>query len=70
MTKQLFVVEPIKEDGLLDTKRVGTEPIREGTEDQIFNYFFSQNKDKKSASWSEVMDFFKNKAFRIRKKTW
>lgn len=70
MTKQLFVVEPIKEDGTLDTKRVGTEPIREGNEDQIFKYFLSQNKEKSSASWSEVMDFFKDKAFRIRKKYW
>lgn len=70
MTKQLFVVEPIKEDGSLDTKRVGSEPITEGTENQIFDYFFSQNKEKSSASWTEVMNFFKNKSFRIRKKYW
>lgn len=68
--QQLFVVEARKEDGSLDVKRIGTEPMQEGTEDQIFNYYFSQHKEKKSASWSEVIDFYHNKGFTIRKKYW
>jgi hypothetical protein len=70
MGKQIFVVEARKEDGSLDVKRVGTEPIQEGTEDQIFNYYFSQHKEKSSASWLEVIDFYHSKGFTIRKKYW
>lgn len=68
--KNKFVIEARKPDGSLDVKRVGTEPLQEGTEDQIFKYYFSQFPKKEGATWQEVIEHFKEKGFTIRKKYW
>lgn len=66
-----YVIEYRKEDGSLDVKRVGSEPLNgEGTQRKIFNYYFSLFPEKDKVGWGEVIKYFKEQGLSIRRKYW
>ena len=73
-----YVVEPRHDDGSLNVKHYNAkEPksfITGATENEIFDYFFANNKDnpkfQHSASQKDVTAWYKEQGLTIRKKTW
>jgi hypothetical protein len=74
-----YVVEPRHDDGSLNVKRDynPNEPksfITGATEDELFDYFFTNNKDnpkfQHSAGWKDIVEWYKEQGLTIREKTW
>jgi len=70
----LYIVEPRKEDGVIDAKDpqgcFGIFDARGVSGDYITNYFFKHFPEKDSVGWNEIHDWFKTKGWYIRRKTW
>ena len=62
------MVEARHPDGSLNVK--GETPFLFVTENQLFDYFFSQHNEAKHASWEELRKFFAEHGWYIREKTW
>ena len=69
-----YVVEARLPDGSLNIKHYDPdEPksfITGATEDELFNYYFRFNKDKETASWGDMRQWYEGKALYIRGKNW
>lgn len=70
-----YIIEPRNEDGTLNAKLIAREPFRNNhngmTEDEIFEIYFADNKQKETASWGELRQYFKDLGgYQIREKNW
>jgi hypothetical protein len=71
--KNLYVVEPRNADGSLNLKlplKPFNIPIEGITEDKLFDIFFAQHREKKSAGLAEVVNWLEGLGYKIRVKTW
>lgn len=67
-----YTIEPIKDDGSLDAKRVGDKsyPHQNLTDQQVWDWYFKNNPEGDSASKEQLQAFLKKNRLRMRPVTW
>lgn len=75
MFKKIYVMEPRLPDGELDSNvnmvKFPKRFITGATEDQIFQYYFSQNPNTGSfATKEQVTEWYRGQGLVMRRKTW
>ena len=63
-----YIVEARTKEGTLDLKN--RTPFLTATENQIADYYFFHNPEKNSAKMEEIYQYFNNRGWYIREKTW
>lgn len=65
-----YIIEPRDENGKLDVARIGELPVKDYTEDDLFNLYFEYNPQDDACSLSQMKEWYASIGWAYREKNW